>query len=184
MTDSVQLNRFCYKYKIHVARLSFYSCANRCRCFHLSECTKTRHPYHLGLRPLKVVDWICKLFGGRRRRNSQANAHNTNFEAQANQYESHERERRTIILGLKHAAVRYQGNHYDFSKNGKVAINRTSENFSSTKWKWEKRGSSYCTLEELDKFNEGDHGEYRLVTNNCQDYVFALMKKLDECDCY
>ncbi|XP_062504650.1 uncharacterized protein LOC134181394 [Corticium candelabrum] len=144
-------------------------------------CTKTKHIYELGLRPLK--------FKGRRRRDSQSDTDDTEFENEADRKEIHHRERRFIWYGLKHAAVRYQGKHFDFSNDNKVMEDRPTENWNSAVWKWSSKpflGTtriSYCTLAQVRAFNKKWQRPYTLFVNNCQRYASDLMKYLKNCSC-
>ena len=144
----------------------------------LCACTKSKHKWEIGTRPLFESDLPAPEVAG------------TKTEK--------ERKKRIVPLlvvagaafltaihfcddgyGLRHTAIFYREVVYDFAKEG---CPRDTEEWSHYTSSGES-GTSYCTEDEVKTFNDNYPKGYRACGHNCQTYVNALKVFLENCSC-
>ncbi|XP_062504811.1 uncharacterized protein LOC134181556 isoform X2 [Corticium candelabrum] len=106
-------------------------------------------------------------------------AHNSN---QTDKTKHRHRQRRWMF-SLWQTAVRYKESYFDFQSNYRVKENRKKENWNSANWKWTKGTGSYCTLDQVRKFNKKWKPPFVWWWYNNWQYTRDLKRFLLICKC-
>ncbi len=91
--------------------------------------------------------------------------------------------KRTIVRNtwrLRHSLLLFRGTIFEWGINRNYDMNRTPRH-CAIKWSWGRKGESKCLLSDAKTWTRAykrRYGKYRLLFNNCHDFVNRLGRYL------